>query len=151
VADSHKRGRVFLGSWGGPQRLGQLAPWGRSARYAISSRVGTRFGGRFVPSIRNGPRTEIESDSRLVGVEPPLERGRLPLQRLFALFEVRNALVHPRRSGTSISAYSHNVTEQDQELIGPKAAASYIVAVAEEQQNVDGHRPSCTVCLYGLR
>lgn len=80
--------------------------------------------------------------SRLVGVEPPLDRGRLPLQRLFALFEVRNALVHPRRSGAkSISAYSHNVTEQDKELVGPKAAASYIVAVAELTVRLEPYMP----------
>jgi hypothetical protein len=80
--------------------------------------------------------------SRLVGVEPPLDRGKLPLQRLFALFEVRNALVHPRRSGAkSISAYSHNVTKQDKELIGPKAAASYIVAVAELTVRLEPYRP----------
>lgn len=84
--------------------------------------------------------------SRLVGVEPPLDRGRLPLQRLFALFEVRNALVHPRRSGAkSISAYSHNVTEQDKELVGPKSATSYIVAVAELTVLLEPYRPGRSV------
>lgn len=64
------------------------------------------------------------------------------MQRLFALFEVRNALVHPRRSGAkSISAYSHNVTEQDKELVGPKAAASYIVAVAELTVRLEPYMP----------
>lgn len=65
-----------------------------------------------------------------------------PCSGLFALFEVRNALVHPRRSGAkSIGAYSHNVTEQDKELVGPKAAASYIVAVAELTAQLEPYRP----------
>jgi hypothetical protein len=84
--------------------------------------------------------------TRLVGVQPPLDRGKLPLQRLYALFEVRNALVHPRRSGAkSISAYAHNVTEQDKDLVGPKAAAGYIVAVAELTVQLEPHRPGVSI------
>jgi len=84
--------------------------------------------------------------SRLIGVEPPLDRGRPPFQRIFALFTVRNALVHPRRSGArSISAYSHNVTEQDKEMVGPKAAAGYIVAVAELTVRLEPYRPGLSI------
>lgn len=84
--------------------------------------------------------------SRLIGVEPPLDRGRLPLQRLYALFEVRNALVHPRGSGArSISAYAHNIREQDNELVGPKAAAGYVVAVAGLIVWLEPYRPGPSI------
>jgi hypothetical protein len=70
--------------------------------------------------------------SRLAGVEPPLELGRLPLQRLVRLAEVRNALVHPRRDGkNSVSAFVHNVMDRDLQLVGPRVTSELIVAVAE--------------------
>lgn len=81
--------------------------------------------------------------SRLAGVEPALDRGRQPLQRLIKLAEARNALVHPRRVGPkSIGAFPHNVTARDRELIGPRAAADYVIAAAQAMVLLEPCRPA---------
>jgi len=76
---------------------------------------------------------------RLAGLDGPLDRGSQPLQTITQLFRVRNALVHPRRDGPS--AYVHNLTEQDREQIGPRAAGRYLLGVAETIVLLDPLRP----------
>jgi hypothetical protein len=62
--------------------------------------------------------------------ESPLKRGAQPMQDLVLLFKTRNRLVHPRPQG-GIAAWARDVEASDELVIGPKAALSAIVAVAE--------------------
>jgi len=66
---------------------------------------------------------------RLAGLESSLDRGREPLQRIIQLNQVRNALVHPRPGG--YAAYMQDLSESEEEQIGPKAVGKYLVAVAK--------------------
>ena len=65
---------------------------------------------------------------RIAGKDPPLNRGADPFQSLAKLFKTRNALVHPRPGG--IAAAIQNVTDDDQEWVGPKAVVEGLNGVA---------------------
>jgi hypothetical protein len=91
---------------------------------------------------RLAPPEKLLIGSRLVDDAPALERGKAPMQDLVRLFEVRNALVHPRRSGCrSVAAYAHNVEDRDTQLVGPTAAVCYLVAVAQVTVLLEPCRP----------
>lgn len=69
--------------------------------------------------------------TRLAGAgESPLERGAQPLQDVALLFKTRNRLVHARPQG-GIAAWDRDVEESDEQAIGPKAALTAILRVAE--------------------
>lgn len=65
---------------------------------------------------------------RLAGLDPPLSRGAEPHQQLVKVAKTRDKLVHSRAS--SPSAYAHTVDEEDQLLVGPRAASDALYAVA---------------------
>jgi hypothetical protein len=75
-------------------------------------------------------------DKLLIGTQlacagkSPLERGAQPLQDLTLLFKTRNRLVHARPQG-GIAAWDRDVEEADELAIGPKAALTAILRVAE--------------------
>jgi hypothetical protein len=101
---------------------------------------------------RLSPPEKLMIGSRLVGVRPALDRGGPPLQRLLALFAVRNALVHPRRSGAkSVSAYVQDVSDRDKELVGPRAASEYVIAVAEMAVLLEPYRLGPSVIGEAMR
>jgi hypothetical protein len=62
--------------------------------------------------------------------ESRLERGAQPLQDLTLLFKTRNRLVHARPQG-GIAAWDRDVEEADELAVGPKAALTAILRVAE--------------------
>lgn len=75
-------------------------------------------------------------DKLLIGTQlvcagtSPLKRGAQPLQDLTLLFKTRNRLVHARPQG-GIAAWDRDVEETDELAIGPKAALTAILRVAE--------------------
>jgi hypothetical protein len=76
---------------------------------------------------------------RLAGLSTPLDRAHDPLQAIIRLCKARNALVHPKPSG--YAAYIRDLTDSEEEAIGPKAAARYLVAVARTIVVLDPMRP----------
>jgi hypothetical protein len=76
---------------------------------------------------------------RLGGKESSVARGSEPLQTIQALFKVRDALVHPRK--TSPAAYVRYATDQDEALVGPHPAGRYLIAVATLMETLDPLRP----------
>ena len=76
---------------------------------------------------------------KIAGLKSPLRTGCEPLQTIRQLFKVRDALVHPRRN--SPTAFVRYATERDEELVGPRAAGKYVVAVASLMELLDPLRP----------
>jgi len=78
----------------------------------------------------------LTPDKLLIGTrlaaagESPLKRGAQPLQDVALLFRTRNRLVHARPQG-GIAAWDRDVEESDEQAIGPKAALTAILRVAE--------------------
>lgn len=68
-----------------------------------------------------------------------MDRGSEPVQTIQALFKVRDALVHPRK--TSPAAYVRYATDQDEALVGPHPAGRYLIAVATLMEMLDPLRP----------
>lgn len=68
--------------------------------------------------------------TRLATRESPLSRGAQPMQGLVQLFKTRNRLVHPKPQG-GIAAWARDVEASDELAVGPDAALTAIVAVAE--------------------
>jgi hypothetical protein len=76
---------------------------------------------------------------KVAGLESPLDRGREPMQTVRRLFSTRDALVHPRRG--SPAATWRFLTDVDEQVIGPRAAGRYIIAVANLMEIIDPLRP----------
>jgi len=76
---------------------------------------------------------------KIAGSESPLDRGKEPFQTVQRLFKVRATLVHPR--ATSPAAFPRYITDNDEKLIGPRAAGKDIIAVAGVTELLDPLRP----------
>jgi len=61
--------------------------------------------------------------ARLATGQSPLSRGAQPLQDVAALVKKRNRLVHPKPHN-GIAAWIQDVEAEDEEAIGPRAAAT---------------------------
>lgn len=76
---------------------------------------------------------------RVAGLESPLDRSREPIQTIRQLFKTRDLLVHPRKG--SPAAFWRYVTDTDEDLIGPRPAGRFVVAVARMMASLDPLRP----------
>lgn len=68
--------------------------------------------------------------TRLAAGESPLSRGTQPMQGLVQLFKIRNRLVHAKPQG-GLAAWAQDVEASDEQSIGPNAALTAILTVAE--------------------
>ena len=71
--------------------------------------------------------------TRLAAGESPLARSAQPLQDVALLVKTRNRLVHPKPKN-GIAAWIQDIETTDEEAVGPKAALTAVVRVAETME-----------------
>jgi hypothetical protein len=71
--------------------------------------------------------------TRLATGESPLSRGRQPLQDVAILVKKRNRLVHAKPQN-GIAAWIQNIEDADEDAVGPNAALTAILRVAETME-----------------
>lgn len=93
--------------------------------------------------------------TRLAAGGSPLSRGAQPLQDVALLATTRNRLMHPKPKN-GIAAWIQDIEATDEEAVGPKAALTAIIRVAETWRSAPPfaairictralRRPSCAI------